>query len=70
MDVRTRRLIGWVVAVVGAAIAIVGALADQIGLGSEGVDEFGSKQVAVVVVGVVLVVAGAGLALWRPKQPS
>jgi hypothetical protein len=70
VDVRTRRLIGWVVAVVGAAIAIVGALADQIGLGTEGVDECGSKQVAVVVVGVVLVVAGAGLALWRPKQPS
>lgn len=68
MDVRTRRLIGWVVAVVGAAIAIVGGLADQLGLGSEGVDEFGSRQLAAVVVGVVLVVAGVALALWRPKQ--
>jgi hypothetical protein len=48
VDVRTRRLIGWVVAAVGAAIAIVGGLADQIGLGGEGVDEFGSKQLAAV----------------------
>ncbi len=68
MDVRTRRLIGWVVAAVGAAIAIIGGLADQFGLGGEGVDEFGSKQVAAVVVGVVLAIAGVGLALWRPKQ--
>ena len=68
MDVRTRRLIGWVVAAVGAAIAIVGGLADQIGLGGEGVDELGSKQLAAVVVGMVLAVAGVGLALWRPKQ--
>jgi hypothetical protein len=68
VDVRTRRLIGWVVAAVGAAIAIVGGLADQIGLGGEGVDEFGSKQLAAVVVGVVLAVAGVGLALWRPKR--
>jgi hypothetical protein len=68
VDVRTRRLIGWVVAAVGAAIAIIGGLADQFGLGGEGVDEFGSKQVVAVVVGVVLAIAGVGLALWRPKQ--
>lgn len=68
MDVRTRRLIGFAIAVVGAALVIVGGLADRMGLGGEGVDEFGSKQLAAVVVGMVLAVAGVGLALWRPKQ--
>lgn len=68
MDVRTRRLIGFAIAVVGAALVIVGGLADRMGLGGEGVDEFGPKQVAAMIVGVVLVAAGLGLALWRPKQ--
>lgn len=63
MDPRTRKLAGWVVAAVGAAIVIVGAFADTLGLGGEGPDDFGPKQIAVLVVGAVLAVGGLALAL-------
>ena len=59
MDSRTRKIAGWVVAAVGAAMAIVGGLADQIGLGGEGEDEFGARQVMLLVAG--LIVLGIGL---------
>jgi len=65
---RNRRLVGWVVVIVGAAVAIVGGLADQLGLGGDGPDEFGPNQVAAVVVGIVLVAAGLALALWPARQ--
>jgi hypothetical protein len=61
VDARTRKLAGWLIAAIGAVIAIVGVFADSLGLGGEGPDEFGAKQVAALVVGVVIV--GAGLAL-------
>jgi hypothetical protein len=65
---RNRRLVGWVVVIVGAAVAIVGGLADQLGLGGDGPDEFGPNQVAAVVVGIVLVAAGLALALWPARR--
>jgi len=68
VDARTRRVVGWVIAIVGAVVAIVGGLADQIGLGGEGPDEFGGKQVAALVVGIVLVGVGLAVALWRPRR--
>lgn len=71
MVARNRRLVGWVVVIVGAAVAIVGGLADQLGLGGDGPDEFGPNQVAAVVVGIVLVAAGLALALWpRRAEPT
>lgn len=70
MDARTRRIAGWVVAAVGVIVAVVGGLADQIGFGGEGPDEFGSKQIVALVVGIVLVGAGLALALWRPSEPA
>jgi hypothetical protein len=69
VDARTRRMAGWVVAAVGAVVAVMGGLADQIGLGGDG-DSFGSKQVAVLVIGIVLAAAGLALALWRPPEPD
>jgi hypothetical protein len=68
VDARTRRLVGLAVVVVGAAIAIIGGLADQLGLGGEGPDEMGSKQVVALVVGIVIAAAGLALALWRPTE--
>lgn len=68
MVARNRRLVGWVVVIVGAAVAIVGGLADQLGLGGDGPDEFGPNQVAAVVVGIVLVAAGLALALWPARR--
>lgn len=67
MDARTRKLVGWAIVAVGLVIAVVGGLADQVGLGGEGEDEFGSKQVIALVVGLVLVVGGLALAMLRPR---
>jgi hypothetical protein len=67
VDARTRKLVGWVIVAAGLVIAVVGGLADQVGLGGEGEDELGSKQVVAIVVGLVLVVAGLALAMLRPR---
>lgn len=68
MDARARRLVGWVVVAVGVVVAVVGGLADQLGLGGEGPDEFGPQQVAAVAAGVVLIAVGLAVALWRPAR--
>jgi hypothetical protein len=65
VDANARRLAGFVLAAVGAVVAVVGGLADQIGLGGDGPDEFGGKQVVALIVGLVLVAAGLALAMWR-----
>ena len=67
MDAHTRKLAGWVIAAIGVVIVIIGALADQIGVGESNGGGFGGRQVAAVVVGIVVALAGLGLALWRPS---
>ncbi len=67
MDERSRRLVGWVVVAVGAAVAVVGGLADQLGLGGEGPDKFGPQQWAAVLAGLVIAAIGLAVALWRPS---
>jgi hypothetical protein len=68
VDPRTRKLVGWAVAAVGAIIAVVAALADSLGIGGEGPDEFGPKQVAALVAGLVVVAAGLALALLSARS--
>jgi hypothetical protein len=63
VDAHTRRIVGWIVVAVGLAIAVLGGLADQIGLGGDGPDEFGGKQVAALIAGLVIAAAGLALAL-------
>ena len=63
MDAHARRLVGWVIVAAGVVVAGVGALADQIGLGGEGPDKFAGKQVAAVVVGLIV-------ALWPSRPPE
>ena len=48
VDARTRKLVGWVIAAIGAIIAILGAFAGPIGLGD---DDFGGLQIAAVIIG-------------------
>jgi uncharacterized membrane protein len=69
VDARTRRIAGWVVVALGVVV-VAGGLADQVGLGGDGPDEFGPKQVVALVVGIVLVAAGVALALWRPPESA
>ncbi len=68
MDTRARKLAGWLVVVVGAVIALVGVLADKVGLGAEGPDKFGGKQVAALVVGLVIAVVGLVIALLPQRS--
>lgn len=56
------------VAAVGLVILLVGAFADQMGLGGDGPDKFGGKQVMAVVAGVLLMVVGLALAAWRGRR--
>ena len=64
MDARTRKLVGWVIAAIGAIIAVLGVFAGPIGLGD---DDFGGLQIAAVIIG--LVVAGIGVVVAR-SRPS
>lgn len=68
MDERSRRLVGWAVVAVGAVVAVVGGLADQLGLGGEGPDKFGPQQWAALVAGLVIMAVGLVVALWRPSR--
>ena len=69
MDARARKLVGWVIVAAGIVVAAVAAFADQIGLGGEGPDEFGGKQVVALIVGLAIAVIGLGVALW-PGRPG
>jgi hypothetical protein len=72
VDAHTRKLAGWVIVAIGAIIVLVGALADQIGLGEDEGGGFGGRQVAAVIVGLVVAAIGLGLALWQPgsREPT
>jgi hypothetical protein len=70
MDAHARRLVGWVIVAAGVVIAGVGALADQVGLGGEGPDKFAGKQVAAVVVGLIVAAVGLAVALWPSRPPE
>jgi hypothetical protein len=51
--------VGWGLVVLGVIAVLLAALADPLGIGTGG---FGWKQILLLVVGVVLLVAGAVLA--------
>jgi hypothetical protein len=67
VDARTRVMAGWALAAVGLVVALIGGLADQIGIGGDGPNEFGGKQVAALIAGLVFAVAGLVLALWGKR---
>lgn len=68
MDALKRTLVGWIIVAAGIVIAIVGGLADQIGLGGSGPDSFGGKQVAALIIGLVIAAAGLAVVLWSPRS--
>jgi uncharacterized membrane protein YidH (DUF202 family) len=70
VDARARKLVGWVIVAAGIVVAAVAAFADQIGLGGEGPDEFGGKQIAALIVGLAIAVIGLGVALWSGRPGS
>jgi hypothetical protein len=70
MEPRTRKLAGLVLAAFGVIVALVGLFADSLGLGGDGPDEFGSKQVIALVVGLAVAAVGVGVALLPRRSTS
>jgi hypothetical protein len=70
VDARTRKLAGLAIAAVGVVVAVVGGLADQIGIGANDEGEMGGKQIAALVVGVLLVIGGIVLATVLAKDDA
>ena len=60
----TERQTGWLIVAVGVAAALLGALANPLGIGHSG---FGWKQVVLLAVGIVVAVVGAVVALRAPS---
>jgi hypothetical protein len=60
-----RTLVGLLLAALGIALVVISALADHLEIGTHG---FGWKQTFGVIAGVVLAVAGAGLAAVRSNR--
>jgi hypothetical protein len=61
VDARTRKLVGWVIAAVGAIIAFLGIFAGLLGIGD---DDFGGLQIAALIIGLVVAAAGVLLTRW------
>jgi hypothetical protein len=68
VDARTRKLAGLAIAAVGIVLAIVGGLADQVGIGANDDGEMGGKQIAALIVGLLLVAGGIVLATVLAKD--
>ena len=62
-----KRLVGPLAAALGIALAVISALADRMDIGKHG---FGWKQIAGVIAGVGLTLAGAALAGLRLAAPE
>jgi len=62
----SRRVVGLVVAAVGAVLLLLSAAADMIGLGST--DYFGNRQIIGTVLGAVALAAGL-LVAFLPSRP-
>jgi hypothetical protein len=68
VDARTRKMAGLALIAVGIVLAVVGGLADQVGIGANDSGDMGGKQIAALVVGLVLVVAGIVVATVLAKD--
>jgi hypothetical protein len=58
-----------VIVLVGVVAALIAALADPLGIGGAE-DEFGWKQISLLVVGILLIIAGGVLALRSPSPET
>ena len=63
-----QKKIAMVIIAVGIVIALVGLLADVIGVGSDpDTRDFGTRQVLVIVVGVIILAAGLAVYFYGDK---
>ena len=66
----SRRVIGLIIAALGAVAVFIAAAADVIGIsGGSSAEMFGTRQIIGTVLGAAAVVAGLLVAFW-PSRPS
>ncbi|HEY8543807.1 MAG TPA: hypothetical protein VIL36_02125 [Acidimicrobiales bacterium] len=58
MEALKNNTVGYAIAAIGAVVALAGGLADTLGIGAEGADGLGGKQLAALLVGLVILAAG------------
>lgn len=58
MEALKNNTVGYAIAALGAVVALAGGLADTLGIGKEGADGLGGKQLAALLVGLVILAAG------------
>jgi hypothetical protein len=68
VDARTRKMAGLAIIAVGIVLAVVGGLADQVGIGANDEGDMGGKQIAALVVGLLLIAAGIVVAMVLAKE--
>jgi hypothetical protein len=67
LRIMSSRQAGLLIVIVGVAAALLGALANPLGIGHSG---FGWKQVVLLVVGIVMAVVGATVMLRAPSSDA
>ena len=68
MEALKNNTVGYAVAAVGAIVAIAGGFADTLGIGAEGADGLGGKQLALLLVGLVILAAGLAVVFLSGQE--
>ena len=68
MEALKKNTVGYAVAAFGALVALVGGLADTLGIGAEGADGLGGKQLALLLVGLVILAAGLAVVFLSAQE--
>ena len=68
MEALKNNTVGYAIAALGAIVALAGGLADTLGIGAEGADGLGGKQLAALLVGLVILAAGLAVVFLSGQE--
>ena len=68
MEALKNNTVGYAIAALGAVVALAGGLADTLGIGAEGADGLGGKQLAALLVGLVILAAGLAVVFLSGQE--
>lgn len=68
MEALKKNTVGYAIAALGALVALAGGLADTLGIGAEGADGLGGKQLALLLVGLVIIAAGLAVVFLAGQE--
>jgi len=60
--------VGYAIAALGAVVALAGGLADTLGIGADGADGLGGKQLAALLIGLVILAAGLAVVFLSGQE--